>query len=200
MNILLTLHTPLPWASYATLHAALLPLVLLHVLLQYAYYRQSNKPIMAADLCRTHTAPEDRPRLPSRPSLRRARSTPDEDVYQSFSSQFMDDHGAHHYHVPSRRPEDTIDDNDAEMEPPGSPMSDDTIVENSPRESQETEVHFGILNSHDLETGPTRPELKSEKPATSTKDPNLVSRVPFTRCQVLAINENSPPGHVGWRR
>jgi hypothetical protein len=37
------------------------------------------------------------------------------------------------------------------------------------------------VNSRDLEAGPTRPELETEKSTRSIKDPNLVSSPSFRR-------------------
>ena len=127
------------------------------------------------DLSRTQTAPENRSRRPSRASLRRARSSPEDDSHQLFSPQFMDDHGAHHYHVSATRDAHIDDDNDTDMEAPESPLSDDTLSGSTAEESHEEEVRFGVVNSRDLEAGPTRPDLKTEKSARSIKDPNLVS-------------------------
>ncbi|KAK6366044.1 hypothetical protein LTS17_011011 [Exophiala oligosperma] len=58
---------------------------------------------MSTRISRTRTAPDNRPRPArqvsrTRGPLRRARSTPDDDAHQLYSPQFMDDHGAHHYH------------------------------------------------------------------------------------------------------
>ncbi|KAJ9611316.1 hypothetical protein H2200_004500 [Cladophialophora chaetospira] len=127
------------------------------------------------DLNRTQTAPEKLSRLPTRASLRRARSSPEDDAHQLFSPQFMDDHGAHHYHVSATRDAQSDDEVDADMEKIESPVSDDTLSATTAGESHEEEVRFGVVNSRDLEAGPSRLELKREKTSRSFKDPNLVT-------------------------
>src|ERR1700744_2868779 len=128
----------------------------------------------ATDLSRTRTAPETGPRRPSRASIRRARSNPQDGPHLLFSPQFMDDHGAHHYRVHAARDEQTDDDSDAEMDPPESPLSDDKASGSTAAESHEEEVRFGVVNSRDLESGSTQNELTTEKSTRSTKDPYLV--------------------------
>ncbi|KIX01061.1 uncharacterized protein Z518_10127 [Rhinocladiella mackenziei CBS 650.93] len=116
----------------------------------------------STELNRTRIAPENRPRQLSRASLRRAQSSPEDESHQIISPQFMDDHGAHHYHAHAIR--DDLDDE--------SIAADDDTTRTSTRESVE-EVRFGIRDSRDLEADFA--ELKKEKSARSTKDPNLVT-------------------------
>lgn len=87
----------------------------------------------------------------------------------------MDDHGAHHYHV-SATSEDHSENEveDADIEKMESPLSD-TLSASTAAESHEEEVRFGVVNSRDLEAGPSRLQLKTEKSSRSIKDPNLVS-------------------------
>ena len=132
-------------------------------------------------LDRTLTAPENRSRRPSRALLRRARSSPEDDSHQLFSPQFMDDHGAHQYHVSATK--DGCFDKDADEDlgekipsqsPSATTSSEDAMSSTTAGESQE-DVRFGTAHSRDVEAGPEFTELKLEKSASSVKDPNLVS-------------------------
>ena len=116
---------------------------------------------MATGLYRTRTAPENRLQQLTRDPLRRAISSPEDESHQYLSPQFMDDHGAHQYHVHAIR--DDLDDE--------SILSDDATTRTSTAESVE-EVRFGVRDSRDVEAN--RPELKSEKSTRSIKDPTLV--------------------------
>ncbi|KAL6240839.1 hypothetical protein RBB50_012254 [Rhinocladiella similis] len=125
---------------------------------------------MSTQINRTRTAPDNRPRprevSQTRDPLRRARSTPENDAHQLYSPQFMDDHGAHHYHHGVIR-----DDLSVASTAPDEDEDDTT----SSGESVE-EVRFGVRNTrdaHDVEAN--RPELIKEKSARSIKDPNLVT-------------------------
>ncbi|KIW28487.1 uncharacterized protein PV07_08147 [Cladophialophora immunda] len=127
---------------------------------------------MAASLNKTRTAPEHRSRRSSRASLRRARSTPEDDSHQLFSPQFMDDHGAHHYHVAATPDEDYFGQRDGDE---GPIIEEDAISESSTAGESTEEVRFGVVNSRDVEAGVNLPELKSEKSTRSLKDPHLVT-------------------------
>ncbi|OAG37112.1 hypothetical protein AYO21_08647 [Fonsecaea monophora] len=127
---------------------------------------------MDTDLNRTWTAPENRHRRPSRASLRRARSTPGDDSHQLFSPQFMDDHGAHHYHVAAMPDEHRMDRRDGVE---GPMIEEDAISDTSTAGESREEVRFGVVNSRDVEAGLNLPELKTEKSARSLKDPHLVT-------------------------
>ncbi|KIW88869.1 uncharacterized protein Z519_10353 [Cladophialophora bantiana CBS 173.52] len=127
---------------------------------------------MATDLNKTRTAPENRSRRLSRASLRRARSTPEDDSHRLFSPQFMDDHGAHHYHVAATPDEDCFGLRDGDE---GPIIEEDAISASSSAGESQEEVRFGVVNSRDVEAGVHLPELKSEKSTRSLKDPHLVT-------------------------
>ena len=127
----------------------------------------------STDMHRTRTAPEKRAQLLSRASsLRRARSIPEDGSQQYYSPQFMDDHGAHQYYASATQTDEFID---VGMDAPQSPISDETMSATAAEASHEEEVRFGVVNTRDLEAGPTRPDTIREKSIRSVKDPNLVS-------------------------
>lgn len=123
---------------------------------------------MTADLTKTLTAPEDRSRRPfrSRDPAKRSRSTPEDELHQLHSPQFMDDHGAHHYHAHTFT--NTLDD--------ASTISDIEDSSSSANESIE-EVRFGIRDTRDSRDAEANlAEVRSEKSARSIKDPTLVGQ------------------------
>jgi hypothetical protein len=166
-----------------------------------------------AHLSRTRTAPDNRPIQPLRATssvrnaLRRALSSPEDqdhnDFHQFRSPQFMDDHGAHTYHVSATRSSleesdehgevDNRDLNEKETRPaPTRSMSlptlsddDDETMSGSTAGDSREEVRFGVVNSRDVEAGPPpdRPNLVREKTNRSVKDPNLVSPMPASLIQ-----------------
>jgi len=93
----------------------------------------------------------------------RAQSSP-ENGSECLSPQFMDDHGAHHYHADS-----ILDDYDEMSTLEDDESNPDGVVE---------EVRFGIRDSRDVD--PEVAALEREKSARSMKDPTLVCLVPPT--------------------
>lgn len=115
---------------------------------------------MDEPLTRSQTSVSERPRVPHNYALTRFRSTPDTALQRifSFSPQFMDDHGAHHYRSRSNS-------NEKEVEP----VSPDLEKQDS---EEVDEVRFGIRNEHDFPSNEST--IGDSKSIRSEHDPYLV--------------------------
>ena len=115
-----------------------------------------------------------RPTISRRRSLIRSKSTPEYDSHHLYSPQFMDDHGAHHYHPysPSRSDDSTLN----EEETPIDEIETEKGSDYEEDEEEDIEVRDGVVNLHDLESRQTRQsKLARTRSNRSAKDPYLVS-------------------------
>lgn len=115
-----------------------------------------------------------RPAFATRRSLLRSRSTPEYDSHHLYSPQFMDDHGAHHYHPDSCVPSDESTLN--EFQSPIDEAETEKGSDYGEGEEEDVEVRDGVLDLHDLESRRTRQSrLARTRSNRSIKDPHLVS-------------------------
>lgn len=115
-----------------------------------------------------------RPTVVRRASLLRSKTTPEYDSHHLYSPQFMDDHGAHHYHPYSPHPsnESTLH----EEETPIDEIETEKGSDYDEDEEEDVEVRDGVLDLHDLESRRTRQSrLARTRSNRSVKDPNLVT-------------------------
>lgn len=115
-----------------------------------------------------------RPTVARRRSFLRSKSAPEYDSHHLYSPQFMDDHGAHHYHPHSPQPSDESTLN--EVETPIDEVKTENGSDYEEGEEEDVEVRDGVLDLHDLESRRTRQSrIARTRSNRSVKDPNLVS-------------------------
>jgi hypothetical protein len=115
-----------------------------------------------------------RPIVARRRSLIRSKSTPEYDSHHLYSPQYMDDHGAHHYHPRSPNPSDESTLN--EFQSPIDEVETEKGSDYDEDEEEDVEVRDGVLDLHDLESRRTRQSrLARTRSNRSIKDPHLVT-------------------------